>query len=130
MELIRKLDLDQTQRDIHAAADLVRGLGAEKVGVTGFCMGGRLTYRSALAGGFDAAAGFYGSGIASELGEPTCPTLLFFGDSDEWIPAADIAAVAAQHADTTVYPEAGHGFLRDGSPDFVPAAAGDAWDKS
>jgi carboxymethylenebutenolidase len=129
MALIRGLDLEQAQRDLHAAADLVRQLGAEKVGVTGFCMGGRLTYRSAVAGGFDAAAGFYGSGIAAELGEPTCPTLLFFGGSDQWIPAADIAAVAAHHEATTVYPLAGHGFMRDGSPDFVPAAADDAWDK-
>jgi dienelactone hydrolase len=84
MELIRHLDIEQAQRDIGVAADLVRGLGAEKVGVTGFCMGGRLTYRS---------------------------------------------AVAAHHEATTVYPLAGHGFMRDGSPDFVPAAAADAWDK-
>ena len=129
MTLYRDLDVEQAQRDIHAAADIARGLGAQKVGVTGFCMGGRLTYRSAVAGGFDAAAGFYGSGIAAELGEPKCPTLLFFGGNDQWIPAADIAAVAAHHEATTVYPLAGHGFMRDGSPDHVPAAAGDAWDR-
>jgi carboxymethylenebutenolidase len=26
-----------------------------------------------------------------------------------------------------VYPEAGHGFMRDGSPSFDEAAASDAW---
>jgi carboxymethylenebutenolidase len=129
MTLYRELDVEQAQRDINEAADLLRQRGAQKVGVTGFCMGGRLTYRSAVSGGFDAAVGFYGSGIASELGEPTCPTLLIFGGSDEWIPASDIATVAAHHEATTVYPEAGHGFMRDGSPDLVPAAADDAWDK-
>jgi carboxymethylenebutenolidase len=129
MTLYRNLDVGQAQRDIQATAQLIRQLGAEKVGVTGFCMGGRFTYASAVAGGFDAAVGFYGSGIAAELGEPKCPTLLFFGGSDQWIPAADIATVAAHHEATTVYPEAGHGFMRDGSPDYVPAAADDAWDK-
>ena len=43
-------------------------------------------------------------GIAADLGEPKCPTLLFFGGSDQWIPAADIATVAARHEATTVYP--------------------------
>ena len=130
MTLIRKLDFDQANRDIQAAAGIARDNGAGRLGVTGFCMGGRLTYRAALAGGFDAAAGFYGSGIAGELGEPTCPTLLFFGGKDEWIPPADIETVAAHHADTTVYPEAGHGFMRDGSPDFAPEAAADAWNRT
>ena len=130
MTLIRKLDFDQANRDISAAADIARSLGAGRLGVTGFCMGGRLTYRAALAGGFDAAAGFYGSGISGELGQPTCPTLLFFGGKDEWIQTSDIETVAAHHADTTVYPEAGHGFMRDGSPDYAPEAAADAWNRT
>lgn len=130
MTLIRKLDFDQAQQDILAAAGIAREHGAGRLGVTGFCMGGRLTYRAALAGGFDAAAGFYGSGISGELGEPTCPTVLFFGGKDEWIATSDIEAVAAHHADTIVYPEAGHGFMRDGSPDFAPDAAADAWGRT
>jgi carboxymethylenebutenolidase len=129
MTLYRELDVAQAQRDIQAAAGIVRQMGAEKVGVTGFCMGGRLTYRMAVAGGFDAAVGFYGSGISAELGEPKCPTLLFFGGNDEWIPMSEIAAVATHHEATTVYPEAGHGFMRDGSADHVAAAADDAWDR-
>ncbi len=129
MTLIRAADFGQMQQDILQAAGIAREHGARKLGVTGFCMGGRLTYGAALAGGFDAAAGFYGSGIAGELGEPTCPTLLFFGGKDEWIPGSDIEKVAAHHRDTFVYPEAGHGFMRDGTPDYVPAAADDAWDK-
>jgi carboxymethylenebutenolidase len=130
MTLIRKLDAGQAQQDIRAAAAIVQHYGAGRVGVTGFCMGGRLTYGAALAGGFDAAAGFYGSGISGELGEPTCPTLLFFGGKDEWIATSDIETVAAHHADTFVYPEAGHGFMRDGSPDFSPDAAADAWTRT
>ena len=129
MTLIRGIDFAQVQQDVLAAADIARAAGAGKIGVTGFCMGGRLTYRAAVAGGFDAAVGFYGSGIASEMGEPQCPTLLFFGGKDPWIPQADIDAVAAHHAHTVVYPEAGHGFMRDGSPDYAPQDAADAWDR-
>jgi dienelactone hydrolase len=56
--------------------------------------------------------------------------LLFFGGKDEWIQPSDIETVAAHHADTIVYPEAGHGFMRDGSPDFAPDAAADAWTRT
>jgi carboxymethylenebutenolidase len=130
MTLIRGLDFAQAGRDIQEAARIAREHGANKLGVTGFCMGGSLTYQAAMAGGFDAAAGFYGAFIANGMGEPKCPTLLFFGGNDPWIPAADIEKVAANHADTFVYPEAGHGFMRDGSEDFAPEAAADAWDRT
>jgi dienelactone hydrolase len=93
-------------------------------------MGGSLTYRAALADGFDAVAGFYGAYIAAGMGEPKCPTLLFFGGNDPWIPSADIETVAAHHADAFGYPEAGHGLMRDGSADFAPDAAADAWTRT
>ena len=78
---------------------------------------------------FDAAVGFYGSSIANELGTPNCPTLLFFGGKDVWIPSENIEKVAAHHRDTIVYPGAGHGFMRDRSEDFAEADAADAWDR-
>jgi len=128
LELIGALDNDQVLDDLATAAGTLRGLGARRIGVTGFCMGGRFTWHAALHGeGYDAAAGFYGSGIAGDLGEPRCPTLLFFGGNDPYIPAADIEAVATHHPDTVVYPGAGHGFLRDGSDDYHAEAASDAW---
>jgi len=61
------------------------------------------------------------------LGQTECPTLLFFGGNDAYIPGADIEKVAAAHPDTIVYPDAGHGFMRDGSEDYVADAAADAW---
>ncbi|MGE0879833.1 MAG: dienelactone hydrolase family protein [Acidimicrobiia bacterium] len=119
---------DQTLRDIQFAADVARAHGAAKVGVTGFCMGGRLTYLSAIRGiGFSAAVGFYGGGIAKILGTPTCPTLLMFGGDDPWIKPAEIEAVAAHHPETVVYPTATHGFMRDKSESYSEEAATDAW---
>jgi len=126
--LIGSLERQRTQDDLDSMAALLRREGAQKVGVTGFCFGGRWTWRCSVSGnGFDAAVGFYGGGIAQDLGEPNIPTLLFFGGSDEYIPAADIEAVQAHHKETIVYPDAGHGFMRDGSPSFHEQAAADAW---
>jgi carboxymethylenebutenolidase len=126
--LIGSLDRDQTRSDIVGASDLLRREGASSVGVIGFCMGGLLTYRTALGGdGFGAGVAFYGAGISAELGEPTCPTLLVFGGEDEYISPAHIEVVRDRHPETVVYPEAGHGFMRDGSEDYVADAATDAW---
>ncbi|HET9731460.1 MAG TPA: dienelactone hydrolase family protein [Acidimicrobiales bacterium] len=122
------VNMDEMLGDLAVAADALRAVGAGRIGVTGFCMGGRFAWHAARhGGGFDAAVGFYGSGIAADLGPTECPTLLFFGGRDAHIPAADIDQVIAAHPDTVVYPEAGHGFMRDGSADHVTEAATDAW---
>jgi carboxymethylenebutenolidase len=122
---------DEILADVHASADTLRALGAERIGVTGFCMGGRYTWYTAVHGhGFAAAVGFYGSGIADDPGEPRCPTLLFFGGQDPYIPPAEIERVTARHADTIVYPEAGHGFMRDRSDNYHEKSATDAWTRT
>jgi carboxymethylenebutenolidase len=119
---------EEALADLKSAADTIRGLGAERIGVTGFCMGGRFTWSTALhTDGFSAAVGFYGSGIASELGVPKCPTLLFFGGQDPYIPMDEIELVAAHHPDTVVYPEADHGFMLDRSESYHERSANDAW---
>ena len=80
--------------DIVEAVSRLRALGAATVGITGFCMGGGYAYLAAVSGvDVDAAAPFYGAGIAQHLGDPYCPLLCFFGGNDEWIPREDIATV-------------------------------------
>jgi carboxymethylenebutenolidase len=115
--------------DIVEVVDRLRGLGASTVGITGFCMGGGYAYLAAVSGvDVDAAASFYGAGIAQHLGDPYCPLLCFFGGRDEWIPRADIATVEHSHpGHVVVYEDAGHGFMRDGSDNYDEAAATDAW---
>ena len=109
----------------------LRELGASSVGITGFCMGGSYTYLAATSGvDVDAAAPFYGAGIAQHLGEPSCPLLCFFGGRDEWIPRADITTVEQRHpGHVVVYEQAGHGFMRDESDNYDEAAATDAWSR-
>ena len=115
--------------DIAAAVVELRAHGATAVGLTGFCMGGRLTYVAATSGiAVDAAAPFYGAGIGRRLGKPDCPLLAFFGGRDEYVPAEEIETVRAHHAgQVVVYPDAGHGFMRDGSDSYREADAADAW---
>jgi len=128
-ELMGALKPDEVQADLEESVAHLRELGATSVGVTGFCMGGLLTYRAALSGlDVQCAAPFYGARIAEELGRPRCPILIFFGGDDEYIPSADIEAVQRHHGDdVVVYPSAGHGFMRDGSASYDEAAATDAW---
>jgi carboxymethylenebutenolidase len=122
------LDDERTSADIEEAAGILQGLGAERLGITGFCMGGRWTWHMATTSTtFSAAAGFYGAGIGRELQPPHCPTLLFFGDRDEWVPMEQIEQIRAAHAGTVVYEGAEHGFMRDGSENFHETAAADAW---
>jgi carboxymethylenebutenolidase len=122
------VDLDAMFGDLATCAGVLRSEGAERIGVTGFCMGGRFTWRAALRGdGFDAAVAFYGP---DTLDTPRCPTLAFFGKEDNVLDPEHIAAFAAHHPDTFVYEGAGHGFMRDGSDFYVPDAAADAWTRT
>jgi carboxymethylenebutenolidase len=128
--LVSGLDDVQTPRDIEAAADVLRAAGVTKIGITGFCMGGQYSWHMAVTStAFAAAAGFYGARVSSLLREPNCPTLLFYGDNDEWVPMSEIEKVKAFHPDTFVYEGAEHGFMRDGSENHHEAAAADAWGK-
>jgi carboxymethylenebutenolidase len=119
---------DEALADLGAARAALRGLGAERIGVTGFCMGGSYTWQAAVyTDDYDAAVGFYGVGIVNHLLAPRCPTLLFFGANDPYIPREQIEKVRSRHPDTFVYESAGHAFMRDGTEFHVPEAADDAW---
>jgi carboxymethylenebutenolidase len=97
--------------------------------VTGFCMGGKFTYFAAVSDvDVQCAAPFYGSAIPDLPAELHCPLLAFFGGRDEYIPMDQIEQVRARHPDdVVVYPEAQHGFMRDGSDTYDEEAAADAW---
>jgi carboxymethylenebutenolidase len=130
--IIGSITPENLKGDFAAAVEQLRAGGASKVGVTGFCMGGWFTYRAAKWAddlGVDAAVPFYGGGIARDLGDLHCPTLMFFGDRDDYVPMADVESVKANHSDAEiiVYPGAEHGFMRDGSDNYDEKSATDAW---
>jgi len=116
-------DLDGVLADVEAARAAVADAG--RVGVTGFCWGGFVTWLTACRLDMAAAAGYYGGGIMDHLGEsPKCPTILHFGRNDGSIPMNDVEAIASAHGDVAVHVyEAGHGFNCDLRGDYDPHAA-------
>ena len=130
--LIGALQPDEVLADLAAAHAHLRALGATAIGITGFCLGGTITYRAACSAPRPAGRG-------AVLRRPHRPGARAGPDArcssssaarDEYIPTAGIEAVRAHHPDqVVVYPEAGHGFMRDGSSSYDEAAAADAWAK-
>ncbi len=131
--------------DVDAALDYIAGAGfpPDTAGVVGFCMGGTIALAVAVERQVGAAVTFYGAGIAKgRFGFPPmleaapalrAPWLGLFGDRDTGIPVEDVeqlrAAAARADVPTEIvrYPDAGHGFNRDGSPSHDATAAADAW---
>jgi carboxymethylenebutenolidase len=116
------------------------------IGVTGFCMGGRLTYLTAAhhANDIKSAVPYYGGGIPmgnpsplSRTNEIKCPMYLFFGAKDQLIPKEHVEQIKTELTankvpfQLEVYPDAGHGFFCDDrSMSYNENAAKDAWEKT
>jgi len=142
IRLMTSLRDDSIVADIASAVshlqsqDFVR---AERIGITGFCMGGRITFLAACKNSqIKAAAPFYGGGIGGLLEQApkiTCPLLLFFGDQDPFIPNDEVANIKAtleklkKTAEVVVYPGAPHGFFCNERDSYRPDAAKDAWER-
>lgn len=101
-----------------------------KAGVTGYCLGGKLTYLMACRSDADAAAAYYGVGIEGALGEAKnikSPTILHIAQKDGFVPkeAQDqIVAALKGHPQVTVhlYAENDHAFCRKGGQHYDEAA--------
>ena len=112
-EIRAAADLDAVLCDIDAAAGAVRAAG--KIGIVGYCWGGRLVWLSACRLNFECAVGYYGGAIVETKDEtPGCATMLHFGDQDTSIPMSEVDEIRAAQPDLPihVYP-AGHGFNCD-----------------
>lgn len=122
--IMQKLDLPTAMRDVQAARDEVASAG--KVGVVGYCLGGRVAWMSAArVDGLACAVAYYGGGIPGMAAEqPRCPVILHFGEQDKHIPVDSVQAFQKSHPTLPVYMYAAdHGFNCDlrGSYD-APAA--------
>ena len=107
LELMGQFDQDKGIADIEASIRAVRnelGDGA-KVGVVGYCLGGRLAFMTAARTDVDASVGYYGVGIDGLLGEKHAiahPVLLHVPEEDHFV---DKAAQAAMHAGLDDHPK-------------------------
>src|SRR4051794_7696493 len=137
---------DSIVADVSAAIEYLHGQGYtdDRIAITGFCFGGRVSFLASLHFRLGAAAGFYGGGIVTgrfpqfpalveRVPELKTPWLGLFGDRDRSIPVDDVEALrtALKHApvetDIVRYPEAGHGFHCDKRDDYREVDAKDAW---
>ena len=123
------------------------GFADRRIGIVGFCFGGRVTFLVAAQRALGAAAGFYGGGIVTAR-FPQFPALIdratglatpwlgLFGDLDESIPVDDVeqlrTALAGVPVDAEVvrYAGAEHGFNCDARPSYNADAAADAWSRT
>ena len=116
-----------------------------RLGVTGFCRGGRMTWLfAAHHPKVRAAVAWYGpmGGTPSPIQPATaadyadmlkCPLLGLYGGQDPGIPVADVKAAEAKAkaakktVEIVIYPDAPHGFHADYRPSFRKEAAEDGW---
>ena len=123
------------------------GGDTNKLGIIGFCRGGRAVWvYSASNPALKAGVAFYGSLVdaepqktiwpksPSELAtDMKAPVLGLYGEMDQGIPVAQVMAMkaaleaAGKMADFRVYPGAPHGFHADYRPSYRKDAADDAW---
>jgi carboxymethylenebutenolidase len=145
MGLIGALGRDEVDNDVTATCAYLAdadGISIERVGLMGFCFGGRAAFTAATAlPGLAATAAFYGPGVAAgphavldRIAGLTGPALLLVGDEDPTIPAADLDAIrsaAAEHGKDVrveIFPAAGHAFHCDARPQvYRPDAARRGW---
>jgi carboxymethylenebutenolidase len=121
---VKQLKPEDTMKDVAAAMAVVKHSG--RVGMVGFCWGGKVTYVAACELQLACAVAYYGGSIAQSLDKkPKCPVMYHFGERDKHIPAEDVAKIKAAHPEGIfhLYP-ADHGFNCDqrGSYD-APSAA-------
>jgi len=124
-EMMKRFDHKTALVDVQAAIGSVADSG--KVGITGYCFGGAVTWRAAAheGTGLSAASGYYGGGVMNYIElAPRIPIEMHFGDRDTGIPLEQIEALKARHpeADIYTYP-AGHGFCNDQRPSNFNEAA-------
>jgi carboxymethylenebutenolidase len=140
-------------RDLEACAALLRGLpnATQKVGVIGFCSGGRQTLLAACSSDqFDAAIDCWGGFITRAnpenmitaerptpvmdlVGRLACPLFAAFGEEDQNPTPSEADELkrrldrAGKTSTVKVYSKAGHAFLADYRPSYREEPATELW---
>jgi carboxymethylenebutenolidase len=143
---------EQLVGDVAQAAAYLNSLDHSngKIGVIGYCSGGRQAFLAAASLQIDAAVDCYGAfvvldsppdfplraksllGKASQL---SCPVLGLFGDEDRFPAPDEVATLAAEleklgkEHEFHSFPDAGHGFFSVDRASYRPVAAVEGWKK-
>ena len=131
--------------DSAVAYAAAHGGDVARLGVIGFCRGGRNTWMfAAHSHQVKAAVAFYGplGGTTSDIQPKTagqiasqinCPLLGLYGGKDPGIPVEAVmkaqadAKAAGKTVEIHIFPEAPHGFHADYRPSYRPEEAKEAW---
>ncbi|MBA9069437.1 carboxymethylenebutenolidase [Methylobacterium sp. RAS18] len=147
-EVVSKVPDAQVMSDLDAAVAFAKGTGkadTARLGITGFCWGGRITWLYAAHNpAVKAGVAWYGRlvGDSSALmpknpvdiaADLKAPVLGLYGGADQGIPVATIdrmkeaCRAAGKTCDFVVYPEAGHAFHADYRPSYRAEPAQGGW---
>jgi carboxymethylenebutenolidase len=123
IDLMGRFDQDQGVRDIEATIRAARGRLGEggKVGVVGYCLGGRLAYMAAARTDSDASVGYYAVGLPNILHEKNAiarPLMLHIAGADHFVDKAQQRAMHEgldDHPKVILhdYPGEDHGFAAE-----------------
>ena len=138
-KLMGALNREEAVKDLLGAVQHLKGLKevrGDRIGVTGFCMGG--SYALLLpcrTKEIRAAAPYYGE-IPDEaaLRNLACPILYVYGDADFWITKEEVKLLEAslkklgKTGEVKIYPGAPHAFFNDTRKDvYRQTEAQDVW---
>lgn len=154
-EIVAAAGYEQVMGDIAATLDWASQqlwANADKVGITGWCWGGKVVWQAAARfAAIDAGVAWYGRLAPPATATPEqraagapwpvdlagdlkAPVLGLYGEADRGIPLDSVEAMrsALQRAGQTdsrieVYPAAPHGFHADYRDSYRPADAADGW---
>lgn len=142
--MMYSLDFHKTlTEDIKATLNYLKSradVDSDRIGVTGFCFGGSMTFYLAtkFSSEIAAAAPFYGVVLDEWLEaveDITIPIYLFFGGTDPFIPIERIKQIESRFQELgknyklEIYDNANHGFFCHERSSFHQLAAADSWSK-
>jgi carboxymethylenebutenolidase len=146
--IVDKVPDAQVMSDLDAAVAFAKASGkgdTSRLGITGFCWGGRITWLYAAHNPeVKAGVAWYGRLVGSEsantprhpvdvAADLKAPVLGLYGGKDQGIPLDTVEKMreackaAGKTCEIVVYPDAGHAFHADYRPSFQESAAKDGW---
>lgn len=152
-EVVNKVPDEQIMADLDACAAWAgrNGGNANRLGITGFCWGGRIVWLYAAHNPrLKAGVAWYGR-LAGEkdklrprhpidlVGDINAPVLGLYGGQDSGIPVESVDKMkvalakgsdAAKASEFVIYPDAGHAFHADNRDSYRKEAAQAGWDKA
>jgi carboxymethylenebutenolidase len=151
-KVVSKTPDAQVMSDLDATVAWAKAAGGDavRVGITGFCWGGRIVWLYAAHGAtVKAGVAWYGRLVGDKdavrprhpidvAGALRAPVLGLYGGKDQGIPIASVeemrkalaaGGAAARRSQIHVYPDAGHAFFADYRPSYRAADAADGWSR-